>query len=644
MSPISNHIATLLRWAPGIGLSCALFLAPGCKEPWETDDDTGGGDDDTGDDDTGDDDTVDDGSCDEEMPAEPIAMDPECAVLQPYQLFEPNQDVEWQWTGSAIEPDHTQVVATPMVINLDDDNGDGAIDHLDVADVIFQSQPYDCYICGVVRAVSGVDGSELWSADAEDLQTYSNGQLAAGDLLPGIPGPEIILMGNSNEVLCLDRQGNELWRTPVDDSLYQAAPALHDMDGDGSVEVIIGRTILTAQGDLRAVGAYGAGSNETRGMYSFAVDLDDDGQLEIVASNAYYDIDGNAECTNGQDDGYPGVADFDLDGDPEVVVVSSGTIRLQDHLCNVVWGPVSVPGGGRGGPPTIADFDGDGFPEIGSANNNYYTVVDTDGSILWSHPTIETSSGATGSSVFDFNGDGTAEVVYADEQNLYIFEGPDGTVLLEESGHSNRTQFEYPTIVDIDGDHRCEIVLPSCDDFEPGWAGVTVLGTDDEQGWWNARAIWNQHAFFFTNIDEDGRVPQAQEKPWLAHNSFRQNFPPNNWAGFPLPDLIVESTGPCEGEGGPTDTRLGVRVGNQGSADAAGGIAVTLYDVSGEQPELLATEYLAGATAGELVPPVYMAYDASLTNGPFEIVVDDEGQGGGVVVECDEENNAGEWP
>src|SRR5690606_38203078 len=112
---------------------------------------------------------------------------------------------------------------------------------------------------------------------------------------------------------------------------------------------------------------------------------------------------------NGEADGYAGVADFDDDGVPEIVVSSSGTVRLEDKGGAVLWA-TPVPGGG-GGAPTIADYDGDGAPEIGVAGSEFYVVVDGDGLVLWQAPISETAS-ATGSIVYDFEGDGVADVIH----------------------------------------------------------------------------------------------------------------------------------------------------------------------------------------------------------------------------------------
>jgi hypothetical protein len=638
------------------GLLLALTLLTGCYDadlfggdPPADDDDLVLNDDDAtapNDDDSAasdDDDSVPTFPACIELPAEPLPGDDTCHAVEAFDTFEPNEEVEWQWTNPSVNGNYDQVIVAPVVINLTDDDGDGQIDGDDVPDVVFYSMRNGEYDGGITRALSGADGTELWSANAQSLRVFPNAHLAAANLLDEHLGPEIIIITDDHDVVCLDALGNELWRADPGETLARAAPAIHDMNGDGNPEVIVGRVILSNEGLVLGVGAFGVGGNQDRGHISFAVDLDDDGELEVVTGNAAYDMTGAAEWSNGLDDGYPGVADFDLDGDPEVVVVSDGGVRLQDHAGVVIWGPITIAGNGRGGPPTIADYDGDGLPEIGVANKGYYSVLDTDGAILWSRETDDSSSGMTGSSVFDFNGDGAAEVVYADELNLWVYQGSDGAVLLQEPNHTSRTQLEYPVIADIDGDNHAEIVLGSNDFFTAGWTGITVLGTTvDRGGWWTARRVWNQHAFFFSHIDEDGEVPASPEKPWLAHNSFRQNFPAATWEGYPAPDLISAADGPCQIDGSPY---FAARIGNQGADAPLAVPLLALYATTSTDEVLLGTAPALDYTAaGSLGATILVPYDESMSTGTFRVRADDSGFINGAITECDETNNAADWP
>jgi len=66
-------------------------------------------------------------------------------------------------------PEYNQVISTPIAVNLNDDNGDGVIDEKDVTDIIavtFNIANYRAQ--GVVRALSGIDGEELWKTENLD--------------------------------------------------------------------------------------------------------------------------------------------------------------------------------------------------------------------------------------------------------------------------------------------------------------------------------------------------------------------------------------------------------------------------------------------------------------------------------------------
>jgi hypothetical protein len=61
-------------------------------------------------------------------------FDPDCAYQPPRATFEPEEELGW--STSAQYPDKDQVMSTPTVVNLTDDNGDGVVDALDIPDVV----------------------------------------------------------------------------------------------------------------------------------------------------------------------------------------------------------------------------------------------------------------------------------------------------------------------------------------------------------------------------------------------------------------------------------------------------------------------------------------------------------------------------
>ena len=167
-----------------------------------------------------------------------------------------------------------------------------------------------------------------------------------------------------------------------------------------------------------------------------------------------------------------------------------------------------------------ADYDGDGWPEVGVAGEGSYTVFDDDSTVLWVNRSTDVSSGHTGSAVFDFEGDGISEVLYADEHTMGVYDGRDGSMRMEFEDHASGTLVEYPIVVDVDNDGVTEIVVVSNDYAREGWSGITVLGNIN-RAWAPARPIWNQHAFFTTNVDDDGALPVTQVPHWEEGNDFR---------------------------------------------------------------------------------------------------------------------------
>ncbi len=570
-------------------------------------------------------------TCDEFEPPEPYeaTRDETCfeeAVWTPGS-FDPV--IEWQWSSNPTGSGYDHIMAAPAIGNLTDDNGDLVIDGDDIPDIVFTTFAGSAYTsAGALNFISGDGSGTHWSkTEFDGFHPHGSGGVAVADL-EGDGRPEILVAGMEASVLAIEANGNLKWAGGT--AIYgYGCPAVADMDGDGLSEVIFGNQILDHEGNLLAEGGYGVG-----GIYmSFAVDMDADGQLEVVAGNAVYELDGTALWANGEADGIPAVADFDADGLPEVVTVSGGAVTLVDHDGSRLW-QTSLPGGGSGGAPTVADFDGDGQPEVGVAGLGAYTMFDTDGSVVWSNPTEDDSSSRTGSAVFDFEGDGVSEVVYADEHDLFIYSGPDGAILLDETGHASGTLMEYPLIADVDNDGSTEIVLASNDYGIAGWQGITVIG-DLNESWAPARPVWNQHAYHITNVDPDLGIPASQDDNWASWNNFRaagsEQGPPT-WKA----DLAFGRASFCTDECATDDhVLLWQPVENRGLVDAPA-FVVRIYQTGGKKEAMIHSETVPGLLSGETTVLGPIVLDRT-TWGPGNLTVRlDEPD---AVQECDHQVN-----
>jgi len=526
--------------------------------------------------------------------------------------------VEWAWYGSTVLPAYNQIMMAPMVANLDDDNGDGLIDEHDIPDVLFHTFTGSNYWSdGILRAIRGSDGVETWPTADPGYRTSPGGELAIADVDPASPGPEILACSPSDRFVSPRLPGHlmviahdgtllrEFDTAPNDVPCGYDAPAVADMDHDGVPEILVRWVVAHADG---TVVSRIRDSRDASGPYNTMADVDGDGALEVVGGDGVYEMDGTPLWERTVASPGPGelpasahvaVADLNLDGSPEIVLVSAGdhSIRAIEAATGAdFWGPVDVnppelaavvaangnPSGG--GPPTIANFDDDSEPEIAFAGGFAYVVFEGDGTRKWYFETQDRSSRSTGSSIFDFEGDGQAEVLYNDELFFRVFRGSTGEVLYEQCNTSG-TLKEFPIVVDVDNDDHAEIILMennyafgTCTDGTPSSTGIHVLGNPLNQ-WVRTRRIWNQHSYHVTNINEDGTVPTTEAPNWSTAglNNFRQNVQPDGL--FDAPDLVlrdlVVSTRGC-----PAELRLSVRVLNQGRASAPAGVPISVYETS----------------------------------------------------------------
>lgn len=552
--------------------------------------------------------------------------------------------LKYAWGGATAAPWSSDVMMTPIVIQLDDDDCDGQITARDIPEIVFSTFENGNYknAPGVLRAISIVEGEVVEKWAIPDIVNPTK-HLAGGNI-DGVPGNEVVACGTDGKVYAFNADGSVLWATASAIDCFM--PQLADLDGDGHVEVIVEGGILDG-----ASGALKAPFSEKLSGSFVVSDIDGDGNLDIVTATQGFRGDGTLfvdtahvaigvyEYANSDWKGpWAAVADLDGDGKPEIVAVDNFNHALsiwrydasKAGSFEIVRAPVDMnakfetnhcKGGSYGathggGPPTIADFDGDGTPDIALAGGIGYVVFDgkrlmdatIEGSeaILWAKETIDCSSASTGSTVFDFDGDGRAEVVYSDEKVLRIYEGATGKVLFETC-NTTATLIENPIVADVDNDGQADIIVVSnayggrkCDALPGeeaviGPSGVRVF-SDARHAWVRTRRVWNQHSYHVTNIEEDGTIPKHEASNWKQPglNNFRQNKQPGY--EFAAPDATVSVAPRCQG-----DYAIVATVRNLGQALLPSGTEVRLYAGTEELGQLATSRALYPAEAEALV-------------------------------------------
>lgn len=637
-------------------------------------------------------------------------------------------------------PEMGGVMQAPAVGQLTDDDGNGSADQDDIPDIVVVMGAERDDKVGVLRLISG-NGSLIHDSIREAEHTNARGTFTyapyqhAGVAIGNIDGDDAVeivtMVTRTDTVECYPavyqarRSGGtatlELEHVYAGGDYYCGGhgPAIADLDGNGTVEVILGFNVLSGDG-LELVWTRSAVDSSNgrgwwsayryeegywnSGYHSFAYDMDGDGRtMEVVAGKHVYTAGGDIYCELGRyegstwvaaDDGYPAVADIarfsgDKLGEPEIVVTGNedvavfhgvpdydrnGLARCVEvaRLANDPALDPTVPSGvpanpncdetrrSFGGQPTIADFDGDGDNEIAVAGACWYSVFhfdESDGDTFKRYAMAQTrdwSSASTGSTVFDFNGDDRAEVVFSDEVALYVWGVKRDRGLkpwerldpyLVDENHKSWTIHEYPLVADVDGDGKAEILVSNAPQPDyPDVYGLYVLGAADDD-WVSARKVWNQHAYYVTNVSDDGEVGYGEPNyaPYATTplNSFR-NQAPGRFGAKKAPNLFMSAEPPCQE--GCGDIMVTVQVANEGAFITVDPTTtVSLYGVSGGTRTLIETQELGKSLGpGELSAAIVFDVSGWDAYDSLVAVADDASltpSGWGTAKECDESDN-----
>ena len=342
--------------------------------------------------------------------------------------------------------------------------------------------------------------------------------------------------------------------------------SLADFNGDGFPEIYSGNDIFDAAtlkwlcsgpaNGNRGLGFRGpplhtaVNTHHTYYAMSLAYNVLGDEKQELVCGNTIYDVSIvsrtnptlNSVTVNKtvsppsgfSQDGHVLIADFDLDGQDEVLVIRDNS---DDHTLGNCYIYAYKPTTGQilfqkihqaycTSYPFIGNIDNDPHPEIVILEKQLYgpkyifcwRYSNNGLTSLWEQEHTD-SSGQTGITLFDFNQDGIMELVYRDNRSLRIINGSGKSHITGNDTicpynmyslmMSAGTGVEYPIVADVNNDGSAEIVctgiLHSTD--EVGYGGIHVLGNPG--GWSPARPVWNQYMYHVTNVNEDLTIPTS---------------------------------------------------------------------------------------------------------------------------------------
>lgn len=569
--------------------------------------------------------------------AEPLTTANDRCSIEPWVhgTFEPV--LKWHWNGG-------QVRHVPLVAQMSDDNGDGAINQHDRADVVFIAYQAGLFKDAWIEVLDGSSGIPLstFQKPLEHFPAY--GQLALGDVdNDGIV--EIVATTSTGQLVLYDHSGGApKWSVTLPDKVnVMNHVALYDLDGDGNTEILAGRGVFNTQGGLlwlantrnrgasdASCGPCSLSHGDNYNQAAIAMDILDQypGQ-EVIIGDEVYSSSGGLIWSGAGPDGFVAVGDIDNDGLAEIVVDAITGTYVYENTGEQKWYRSHISGGA---PPTLADVDGDGFLEIGLASKPYYVVLNHDGTRLWQVSIEDGSSGITGSTVFDFEGDGKADIVYFDEDYLRVYDET-GKVKFSIANNSG-TWTEYPVIADLEGDGHADIVIPSSDSQRVSGAANATVGVrafqDANNSWMGTRSIWNQHAYHIDNINDDGSIPAVPAASYKTHNTFRLSAYPDR-RGVDRTDVALSGLQLVQ-DG--SRYLLSVDVSNRSTYQAVQPGVVKIFNGDPAQGSLLLEQPIASLQPGQVLHVSQEVNSGQVTNDLFAVL-----EYGGAAPECVTDNN-----
>ena len=456
-----------------------------------------------------------------------------------------------------------------------------------------------------------------------------------------------------------------------------------DLDQDGTADLVADDIYRWDVVTNQWVTTYPAGPGGRHYAYAdfgtpgaTAEDFDDqtlDGIAEIVTIGddtvTLYTLGGQLLLSAPIDGGGPPtIGDFDNDGLPEIASAGGTQYVVYDLDCAGVvagcpaeyirWTQPSQDASSSNTGSSIFDFEGDGKAEAVYGDECFLRVYEgITGDVLYS--AARTScTWYENPIVADPDFDDNTEVLVGSNSNCSVscpeidpihrgVRCEDGAGCL--SGMCDEGFCRCNSDADCSPGHQCEVppagtpgVGNTCRAEHP--AGIALSGVrvlrDRLDRWSSSRPLWNQHAYSITNIDDDLSIDATgmwdQNFADAELNNYRQNM--QGAAGAEdLPDITgkLEETA-CNFE--KTQITLEGTVCNRGLKAVAAALPATFYLGEPDDSDILCVAYTSEPVPVGECREVSCPIDNEVT-GLVTMVVNDDGMGGMLTIECIYSNN-----